>query len=112
MLSDLLKDIQEFNKDDNEVNLRLASLSEKCSKFITTLNDAKAREDKDQRGISLSLYLQAERIYPNSLRAKSGIERLADKILPENTPSAAPAAPDAVFAPADSTAPATAPALR
>ena len=39
--------------------------------------------DNARAGISLSWYLRARRAYPNSLMAKQGIERLADKILPE-----------------------------
>lgn len=93
-----LKEVSKDFPDDNEVNLRLAKLSEKCSSFINALNDAKADEEKGRLGISLSAYLRAERIYPGSRMAKSGIERLADKILPEME-RPAPASP------ADSTVP-------
>jgi len=101
---DRLKEIAETAKDDNEVNLRLARLSEHCAEYIRVLKDAKEHEDKGRNGVGLALYLKAARIYPHSILAKAGIERLADKILPENEPDApaAPAAPPVpVFIPGE-----------
>ena len=103
-----LKEISETAKDDNEVNARLARLSEHCAEFIRILKDAKEHEDKGRHGVGLALYLRADRIYPHSILAKAGIERLSDKILPENEPvkSAAPAeAAVPVFIPGESDAP-------
>ncbi len=107
-----LKEVSQDFPDDNEVNLRLAKLSEKCASFINALNDAKADEEKGRLGISLSGYLRAERIYPNSRMAKSGIERLADKILPEAAPaSSAPAeAAVPIFSPEETLSPVNRPA--
>jgi len=115
-----LKEISDSAKDDNEVNTRLARLSEHCAEYIRVLKDARESEDKGRAGVSLALYLQAERMYPNSILAKAGIERQADKILPEieeEKPSrpAEPAVP--VFIPGETTTPAndppgTAPAPR
>ena len=107
-----LKESSKDFPDDNEVNLRLAKLSEKCSGFINALNDAKSDEEKGRLGISLSAYLRAERLYPNSRMAKSGIERISDKILPEKTASSlSPAnAPVPVFSPEETLSPVNQPA--
>jgi tetratricopeptide (TPR) repeat protein len=105
---DRLKEIAETAKDDNEVNVRLARLSEHCAEYIRVLKDAKEHEDKGRNGVGLALYLKAERIYPHSLLAKAGIERLADKILPEDAPdkSTAPAEPPVpVFIPGETDVP-------
>jgi hypothetical protein len=54
-------------------------------------------------------------MYPGSIFAKKGIERIADKILPETgkspAPSPAPSA-DPAFPPAESLSPVNAPAPR
>lgn len=107
-----LKEASANFPDDNEVNRRLATLSQKCSTFINALNAAMADEEKGRLGISLSGYLRAEKLYPNSLFAKRGIERLAGQILPETDAAANPATPEAVFSPVDTTVPSTAPAPR
>lgn len=113
-----LKEIAESAKDDNEVNTRLARLSEHCAEYIRVLKDARENEDKGRTGVSLSLYLQAERMYPHSILAKAGIERQADKILPENEEEkpSRPAEPSVpVFIPGETEAPnppGTAPAPR
>lgn len=83
-----LKEISADFPDDNEVNQRLAKLSEHCATFIRVLRDAKEQEDKGRLGVSLSGYLRAEQIYPHSILAKAGIERLADRILPESRAAA------------------------
>ena len=98
-----LKEVSADFPDDNEVNQRLAKLSESCATFIRVLKDAKEQEEKGRLGVSLSGFLRAEQIYPNSILAKAGIERLADRILPENAPASGPApaaAPPAENAPA------------
>ncbi len=107
-----LKDASKDFPDDNEVNQRLAKLSERCSNFINALNDAKADEEKGRLGISLSAYLRAERIYPNSRMAKSGIERLSDKILPENEPDSSSPVESSVpvFSPEETLSPVNPPA--
>ena len=71
--------------DDNEVNRRRAELSRKNPDFIHSVTEARRHEDNNRPGISLSWYLKARRAYPASLFAKQGIERLADKILPEKS---------------------------
>ena len=78
-----LEEISQNFPDDNEVNRRRAELSRKNPDFIHAVTEARRHEDNDRAGISLSWYLKARRAYPASLFAKQGIERLADKILPE-----------------------------
>jgi len=108
-----LKEVSADFPDDNEVNTRLAKLSEHCATFIRVLKDAKEQEDKGRLGVSLSGYLRAEQIYPNSILAKAGIERLADKILPETAAAPAPAESNApVFSPEETLAPVNAPEPR
>lgn len=94
-----LKEISETSKDDNEVNLRLARLSEHCAEFARTLKEAKEHEDKNRLGVSLTLYLKAHKIYPNSILANAGIERLSDRILPETAPAKPAGADSALFTP-------------
>ncbi|HWB06978.1 MAG TPA: hypothetical protein VG796_28395 [Verrucomicrobiales bacterium] len=118
-----LKEISADFPDDNEVNKRISKLSETCAEFSRILTTAAENEKKDRYGLSLSGYLRARQIYPNSLFAKDGIERLADKILPEsgnavpnNTPprprEATPPADPFSPAPAESLTPVNAPASR
>ena len=83
-----LEEIAKTFPDDNEVNRRRAELSRQNAGFIHAITEARRHEDNARPGISLSWYLRARRAYPASLFAKQGIERLADKILPEK---AAPA---------------------
>ena len=78
-----LEDISKDFPDDNEVNRRRAELARKNPEFIHAVTEARRHEDNNRTGISLSWYLKARRAYPASLFAKRGIERLADKILPE-----------------------------
>jgi hypothetical protein len=114
-----LKEISPDFPDDNEVNKRISKLSETCSEFSRVLTAALENEEKGRYGVSLSGFLRADKIYPNSIFAKRGIARVADKILPESGPapaSSTPATPapaaDSVFAPADTLAPVNAPAPR
>jgi hypothetical protein len=78
-----LEDIAEKFPDDNEVNRRRADLSRKNPEFIHAITEARRHEENDRPGISLSWFLRARRAYPGSIFAKQGIERIADKILPE-----------------------------
>ncbi len=106
-----LKEISVDFPDDNEVNRRISTLSQACAEYIHILNTAKDNEDKGRLGISLSGYLRASKMYPGSIFAQKGIDRIADKILPETPASSASVATpaDALFTPANTLAPATAP---
>lgn len=73
--------------DDNELNRRRAELAGRNAEFIHAINEARKHEDSGRTGVSLSWFLRAERLYPNSLMARKGIDRLADRILPESAAS-------------------------
>ena len=110
-----LKEISPDFPDDNEVNRRISQLSEACSEFSRLLTAAKENEEKGRYGISLSGYLRADKMYPGSIFAKKGIERIADKILPETGrgPASSPApSADPAFPPAEGLTPVNAPASR
>ncbi len=94
-----LKEISPDFPEDNDVNRLLMTLSEKNPEFIHALEEAKKQEAANRTGISLSWYLKAKRIYPNSLAAKAGINRLASRILPDGN-SAQDSTPEADTAPA------------
>ncbi|MES2709831.1 MAG: hypothetical protein V4726_24760 [Verrucomicrobiota bacterium] len=106
-----LEQISKTFPDDNEVNRRRAELSRENPEFISAVTEARRHEDNHRLGISLSYYLKAKRLYPGSLFAREGITRIADRILPENTPpslSTPPPAPASPPAPSYTTPPATA----
>ncbi len=84
-----LEEIAASYPDDNEVNRRRAELSRQNPDFIHAITEARRHEENARPGISLSWYLKARRAYPPSLFAKQGIDRIADKILPEKPGSAA-----------------------
>ena len=70
------------------MNRRRAELSRQNPEFISAVTDARRHEDSSRVGISLSYYLKAKRLYPGSLFARQGINRLADRILPEKSAAA------------------------
>lgn len=69
--------------DDNKLNQLRADLTTQASQFVQAINRAEELEKKDLPGSSLAWYLKARRIYPASTFAKSGIERLGAKVLPD-----------------------------
>ncbi|MDB6071235.1 MAG: hypothetical protein JWL81_2406 [Verrucomicrobiales bacterium] len=85
-----LEEIAQTFPDDNEVNRRRAELSRKNPEFIHAITEARRHEENARPGISLSWFLRARRAYPQSLLAKQGIDRIADKILPEKAPATPP----------------------
>lgn len=89
----------EFPKDPALLQ-RLEKLSSKVADFTVALNRAREFEDNDlnpQTGSALSWYFEAKSIYPESKHAKTGIERLAMRIMPDGVdqatsdPAASPA---------------------
>jgi hypothetical protein len=72
---------EEFG-DDIELLKLSEDLSEDVSQFIGVLKKAEKLEDQRQSGLSLTWYLEAKRIYPNSTFAKDGIDRIVEGILP------------------------------
>jgi tetratricopeptide (TPR) repeat protein len=98
--------------DDNELNRRRAELAGRNAEFIHAINEARKHEDSGRTGVSLSWFLRAERLYPNSLMARKGIDRLADRILPESATASSTQDNPVYASPPTSTAsdPATPPA--
>lgn len=69
--------------DDNKLNQLRADLTTQASQFVQAINRAEELEKKDLPGSSLAWYLKARQIYPASTFAKSGIQRLGTKVLPD-----------------------------
>lgn len=70
--------------DDKELLLLSEELSEDASAFISVLRRAERLEEQRQTGMSLTWYLKAKRMYPNSIFAKDGISRLVEEVLPSD----------------------------
>ena len=69
--------------DDNKLNQLRADLTTRASEFVRAIQRAGELEEKNQPGSSLAWYLKARQIYPASSFARSGIERLGAKVLPD-----------------------------
>lgn len=79
---------QVFQKfpDDSPLGTLRSDLATDVSEFVSTLKTAENLESRDQTGSSLAWFLKSRKIYPNSLFAREGIERLVEKILPDQAP--------------------------
>jgi len=79
---------QVFQKfpDDSPLGTVRSDLATDVAEFVSTLKTAENLESRDQTGSSLAWFLKSRKIYPNSLFAREGIERLVDKILPDQAP--------------------------
>ncbi|MDQ3197872.1 MAG: hypothetical protein M3Q46_01570 [Verrucomicrobiota bacterium] len=71
------------NPDDSKLNQIRANLTTEAADFVRTLRTAQQLETKEELGSSLAWYLKAQKIYPASEFAQSGIDRLVKKVLPE-----------------------------
>lgn len=69
--------------DDNKLNQLRAEFTTRAADFVRSLRTAQDLEAKDQTGSSLAWYLKARSLYPPSEYARDGIERLVQKILPQ-----------------------------
>jgi hypothetical protein len=67
--------------DDNKLNRLLADLSGRATDFVAAVNKARDAESKKNIGFSLTWYLNAQHIYPPSLIANEGIDRLSKQLL-------------------------------
>ena len=67
--------------DDNKLNKLLADLSGRATDFVAAVNKARDAEAKKNIGYSLTWYLNAQHIYPPSLIANDGIDRLSKQLL-------------------------------
>jgi tetratricopeptide (TPR) repeat protein len=67
--------------DDNKLNKQLADLSGRATDFVAAINKARDAEAKRNIGYSLTWYLNAQHIYPPSMIANDGIDRLSKLLL-------------------------------
>lgn len=67
--------------DDNKLNKLLADLSGRATDFVAAVNKARDAEAKKNVGYSLTWYLNAQHIYPPSMIANEGIDRLSKQLL-------------------------------
>lgn len=67
---------------DSKLNLMRADLTTQAADFVRTIRGAQDLEKKEQVGSSLAWFLKAQKLYPASEFANSGVERLTKKILP------------------------------
>lgn len=70
---------------DPELNQKARELNTDVAEFVSTLKRAEQYESDKQTGSSLAWFLKARKIYPNSLTARKGIDRLIDEYLPGGT---------------------------
>ncbi len=85
--------------DDAPLGAKRSDLTTEVADFVASLKKAENLEEMDQAGSSLAWFLKSRQIYPNSSFAKEGIERLANKILPDGDNTSAsvdgdPGSPD------------------
>lgn len=78
-----IEKVYKENPDDSKLNQMRASLTTEAADFVRTLRTAEQLEAKDEIGSSLAWYLKAQKLYPASEFAQSGINRLVKKVLPE-----------------------------
>jgi hypothetical protein len=67
--------------DDTKLNKLLASLSERSADFVSALDKAQDAEAKKEYGYSLTWYVNAQSVYPPSVIANEGIDRITKLIL-------------------------------
>jgi len=82
--------------DDVPLSAKRSDLSTDVAEFVKALKKADNLESRKQRGSSLTWFLSARQIYPQSEYATDGIKRLADAILPEEAPVSVDTEPSAL----------------
>ena len=85
-----LDELRDKFPKDPELLQRLEKLSSKVADFTVALSRARDFENNDinpQTGSALSWYMEAKSIYPSSVLAQAGIDRLSERIMPENLDS-------------------------
>jgi tetratricopeptide (TPR) repeat protein len=68
--------------DDAELRIRAEELSRAASEFVVALQRANDLSKSGNTGSALAMLMEARRIYPDSRRAKDGINRILDRLLP------------------------------
>lgn len=69
-------------KDDNKLNQLRADLTVRASEFVNCLQHAQNLEDRKEFGSSLAWYLRAHSLYPPSIFAQDGVDRISKIALP------------------------------
>jgi len=75
--------------DDKKLNRMRADLSGRSAEFVSTINKARDAEQRNEKGYSLTWYVNAQRQYPASKIANEGIDRLSKQLLENEPPEAA-----------------------
>ena len=83
------KTFQKF-PDDVPLSAKRSDLSTEVAEFVRALKTAENLENRDQTGSSLAWFLKAQRMYPLSDFASEGIDRLVNRILPDEAGSGFP----------------------
>ena len=79
-----IKRLKEEFPMDPEVSTMESELTLEVPLFANMLKRAEVLEREKQLGSSLSWYLKARNTFPRSEIAKAGIDRIVDKLLPED----------------------------
>jgi hypothetical protein len=68
--------------DDAELRIRAEELSRNASEFVAALQRANELAKTGNTGSALAMLMEARRIFPDSRRAKEGIAKILDRVLP------------------------------
>ncbi len=68
--------------DDAELRIRAEELSRAASEFVSALQRANDLARSSNTGSALAMLMEARSIYPDSRRAKEGITKILDRVLP------------------------------
>ena len=68
--------------EDSKLNQLRSNLTTEASDFVRCIRTAQQLEEKGQTGSSLAWYLKAQKIYPPSEFGKDGVNRLVQRIVP------------------------------
>lgn len=77
-----LEHVSKQYPNDSKLNQVRADLTTQAADFVRVLRQAQSMEERGQTGSSLSLYLKAQQLYPQSSFAKDGVDRLVTEIMP------------------------------
>ena len=79
---EIARQAQESYSDDNDLLKLSVRLNEEVSSYVHVLKKAEKLEEENRSGMSLTWYLKAKDIYPQSTYANDGIKRILDHLLP------------------------------
>ena len=79
---EIARQAQESYSNDNDLLKLSVKLNEEVSSYVHVLKKAEKLEKEKRSGMSLTWYLKAKDIYPQSTYANDGIKRILDHLLP------------------------------